>query len=311
MVRTPRSGEAEHDIEPGSLDTAARRPAMAAAGMAAGALAVSSSSVFIALSHARPEVSTFYRCALAMPVLVAVAWREGRRGGWLTLPDWWVALACGAFFAADMVWWGAAILEVGAGLSTVLVNVQVIVVPMIAYLVDREKPGRIMIFALPLMMCGVAAAGGVLEHHTAGSATLRGAAHAIAAGVCYSGFLFLLRRAGLRGRTRQTYTVAVGVAALVAAGVLGFRMSIAVLAVDRPALGWLLATAVSGQVIGWLLVALCAPRLSSASGAALLLLTPVGSLALSAIVLHEHPSLIQITGCVLILGCAYAVAKQS
>ncbi|WP_329136598.1 DMT family transporter [Streptomyces sp. NBC_01476] len=48
------------------------------------------------------------------------------------------------------------------------------------------------------------------------------------------------------------------------------------------------------------------PRLPSHTGAILLLLTPVGALALGAAVLGERPTPTQWAGCVLILVTAYA-----
>jgi drug/metabolite transporter (DMT)-like permease len=75
------------------------------------------------------------------------------------------------------------------------------------------------------------------------------------------------------------------------------------------AFGWLVLTAVLGQSIGWLLVALASPRLSSTVSAALLLLTPVGALLLSAAATGEKPSLVQLVGAVMVLAGAYQVAR--
>jgi len=47
-------------------------------------------------------------------------------------------MSAGALFAGDMLLWTQAIGEVGAGLSTVLVNVQVVMVALLAWAVDRE-----------------------------------------------------------------------------------------------------------------------------------------------------------------------------
>jgi drug/metabolite transporter (DMT)-like permease len=68
--------------------------------------------------------------------------------------------------------------------------------------------------------------------------------------------------------------------------------------------------AACGQVLGWLLVARCSPRLPSQTGAILLLFTPVGAVILGAVVLGERPSPWQLAGCVLILGSAVAVSVR-
>ena len=59
-----------------------------------------------------------------------------------------------------------------------------------------------------------------------------------------------------------------------------------------------------------LLVALATPHLRPEVGAALLLLTPVGTLALAALVLDEHPSALQLVGCALVLASAYAASAR-
>jgi EamA-like transporter family len=71
--------------------------------------------------------------------------------------------------------------------------------------------------------------------------------------------------------------------------------------------GWLVLTAICGQVLGWLLVALGSPSLRVEVSSALLLLTPIGALVLAAAVLAQMPSPLQVVGCVLILGSAYCI----
>ncbi|MEV4358103.1 DMT family transporter [Nonomuraea sp. NPDC049625] len=75
--------------------------------------------------------------------------------------------------------------------------------------------------------------------------------------------------------------------------------------------GWLAGVALFGQVLGWLLVAICSPRLPSYLGAILLLLTPVGAVALGAAVLGERPTMPQLAGCVLILAGACVVGIRA
>ncbi|WP_019855241.1 EamA family transporter [Actinopolyspora mortivallis] len=121
------------------------------------------------------------------------------------------------------------------------------------------------------------------------------------AALCYSGFLFPLRRGGHSGQTVSSYVVVITSAA-VASVVLGTVWRGVDLAPGWAALGWLLLVAVCGQVLGWLLLAVCLPQLPSHAGALLLLLTPVGALVLGAVFLSERPTLLQLLGCALILG---------
>src|SRR5690606_11499718 len=161
-----------------------------------------------------------------------------------------------------------------AGISTVVVNLQVVLIPALAWLVDREPVTRRYLLAVPAVLLGVVFTAGVLDDGGGrGTAPLWGAIHAALAALCYSGFLFLLRRGGGHGGPVQSY-VTVTVSAAVVSVALGAVWGGVDPAPGWAAVGWLLLTAVCGQVVGWLLVALFSPRLPSHVGAILLLLTP-------------------------------------
>ncbi|MER5387918.1 DMT family transporter [Saccharopolyspora sp. NPDC002686] len=276
-------------------------------GTAVGALFVATSGVFVSLSGTSPGTASVYRCALALPFLALLAFRE-RRGE--TPPSQrrpGLALAAGTLFSVDMLLWTQAIAEVGAGLSAVIVNLQVVLVPALAWLVDREPVTRRYLLAMPVVLLGVVLTSGLLDGGGTGADPVAGTIHAALAALCYSGFLFLLRRSGRRGQTVRSYLAMMASAALVSA-VLGAVWTGVDLFPGWAAVGWLLLVAVCGQVLGWLLVAVCLPHLSSQVGAVLLLLTPVGALVLGAVVLAERPTPLQLVGCALILGGVLVIA---
>ncbi|WP_203664618.1 DMT family transporter [Actinocatenispora rupis] len=277
--------------------------------MAVGALGVSSSAVFIELSGTTPGTASVFRCLLALPLLVPLWRAERRRRGPLSRRGHARAVAAGVLFAGDALLWTQAIQEVGAGLSTVLVNAQVVIVPLVARVVDRERVPRSFWPVLPVMVVGIVLTGGVLETGTPGARPAWGTLHALGAALCYSGFLFLLRRGGAGGQVAQSYRDVVASAALVSWAV-GAAWQGVTLTPGWVPLGWLALTALCGQVLGWLLVVVAGPRLPSAVGASLLMLTPVGALALSALALAETPTVLQLLGCVLVLGAAYAMAAD-
>jgi drug/metabolite transporter (DMT)-like permease len=244
-----------------------------------------------------------------VPFLAPFVLRERRREGPPSRPQVWAAVAAGAFFAADALWWTRAIGEVGAGLSTVLVNAQVVLVPLLALVIDHEPVSRRFVATLPVMVVGIVLTGGVLDSGSSGSDPAAGTVHALLAAAAYSGFLYLLRRGGGEGRVVQNYLVVIVAAALVALCV-GPVWGSLTLTPGWRELGWLVLIAAGGQVTGWLLVALATPRLPAEVGAALLLLTPVGALVLGALVLGERPSVLQLVGCALILVAAYVASTR-
>ena len=279
-------------------------------GIALGALGVATSSIFIDLSGSSPGTATFFRCLLALPLLWPLAAGERRREGRPSRRAILVAVAAGLLFAGDALLWTQAIYEIGAGLSTVLVNAQVIIVPLLALVIDREPVGRAFVIIVPFMVAGILLTGGVFQNGAAGADPVWGTIHAVLAAVCYSGFLFLLRRGGHTGHVVQSYLTVVASAAVVAI-IAGALWQGVTLTPGWGPVGWLAATAVGGQVCGWLLVALATPQLRSTAGAALLMLTPVGSLILSALVLGEQPTTLQLLGSAVVLLSAYAASTST
>ncbi|OBK47456.1 DMT family transporter [Mycobacterium kubicae] len=278
-------------------------------GGALGALCVSASAVLLGLASTTPATATAARCLFALPVVGALAWLERRRHGALSVRGYLAGVGCGVLFAGDMLWWTQSIPEVGAGLSTVLVNTQIALVPLLAWLVDRERVGPRFLWCLPVILAGVVLAGGVFQRGAGGSNPAWGTVHAIAAALCYSGFLFLLRRGGQAGQPMQTYGIV-----LVSAAVVAIATGPWWHGVDfTPAwssIGWLVLVTVTGQLLGWLLVAFCSPRLPSDVSSALLLLTPVGAVVLGALVLRERPTPLQLTGCAVVLVASYVATTR-
>ena len=77
--------------------------------------------------HARRRPRSF-RCLYGLPILALVGWYEHRRYGPLPSRAVWLAIVAGVFFAGDLLSWHHAVDAVGAGLATVLGNLQVLVV---------------------------------------------------------------------------------------------------------------------------------------------------------------------------------------
>jgi drug/metabolite transporter (DMT)-like permease len=69
-----------------------------------------------------------------------------------------------------------------------------------------------------------------------------------------------------------------------------------------PALGWLALLALTSQVLGWMLISASLPRLPAGLLGALLLVQPVGAVALGALVLGQYPSLTQLCGVLIVVA---------
>jgi len=275
-----------------------------------GACVIAFSSILVRLSNASPSTSAIFRCAYALPALGLLAWLEDRRHGPRAWSDRRAALAAGVFFAADLLLWHNSIRDVGAGLATVLANIQVVLVPLAAWALLDERPARHVLVALPIALVGVLLISGALEAHAYGRAPTRGALLGIGAGVSYVGFLLLLRRAGvdLRRPAGPLFdATAVATVLCVCAGVV---IGDAHLVPSWPSAGWLLLLAISSQVLGWLAITVSLPRLPAAMTSLLLSFQPLGTLLAAAAIFGESPSTLQLLGVVALLAALVLAAAS-
>ena len=274
-----------------------------------GAVAIAFSSILVRLSHASPSTAAIFRCVYALPILALLAWREDRRLGPRVWHDRRAAIASGVFFAADLILWHNSIRDVGAGLATVMANIQVVLVPLVAWAVLAEKPGRNVLAALPLALLGVLLISGVIEHGAYGRAPTRGTLYGAGAGVAYVGFLLLLRRAGADLRRPAGPLFEATATAAVLCVIAGIVIGDARLVPTWPGAGWLITLAITSQVLGWLLITTSLPRLPAAMTSVLLTVQPVGSVALAALILGESPSPLQLCGVALIVVALLTAAR--
>ncbi|WP_433711032.1 DMT family transporter [Nocardia sp. CA-084685] len=271
--------------------------------MLAGAVCVALSSVFVPLTHVSTGTVTLFRSLLSMPLLIPMALSEARTASARPPRSRWMAVAAGVLLAGDVLLWNQAIADSGAGIATVVVNAQVVLVPILGWIFLRERPTAAFAAMVPVMLAGVALAGGVVGGGSGKNPT-QGVIFAAAAALCYAGFLFLLREA-----SDDDHVVVPVTESAAASGVVALVVGPLWHGLDPlpgwSALGWLFAIAVTGQVASYLLIASALPRLSASMGAALLLLQPVGSVLLGAVILDERPTLLQLGGCGVVLAALY------
>ena len=306
-VSTPRAGS---NGQPGAgHQPGTRGRALAAAGL--GAACISASAILIKLADTGPATAAFYRCFLALPILFALAVVERRRRGPRRLAAHLGAIAAGAFLAIDLVLWNHTIADVGAGIATLLGNLQVLFVALAAWVLLRERPGRRFLVALPVVMAGVALVSGLAGAGAGDSHPLAGIVFGIGTSLSYAAFLLILRQTS--AGTRHIAGPLAEVTTTAALGSLLLGLAFGGLQLDVPwaSLRWLLLVAITSQTVGWLLITSSLPKLPAAVSSLLLLLQPVAAMGLAAAVLAERPSLAQLAGAVLVCGGVLAASRAS
>lgn len=276
-----------------------------------GACTIAFSGVLVRLADVSPETAAVFRCLYALPILGAIAYWERRRFGARPRRERVLAAYAGLLFAADLVFWHHSIQDVGAGLATVLGNLQVVVVGFAAWAILGERPGSRIIAAVPVVFTGAVLISGVFEAGAYGENPVRGTVFGVLTTLAYSGFILLLRQSNSDIRRPAGALFDASLVAAVAAAAVGATYGAVDLVPTWPGHGWLIALALSSQVVGWLLISISLPRLPAALTSVILLIQPVMAVALAALIVDESPSLIQITGVLIILaGVVYATSAR-
>jgi drug/metabolite transporter (DMT)-like permease len=275
-----------------------------------GALVIAFSAILVRLSEVSPSTAAFFRCAYALPVLALLDWRETRRYGprplRTRLPLW----GAGVMFAADLTFWHHSIEAVGAGLATVLGNVQVVLVGLLAWAFLGERPENRSLAAIPVVFTGVVLISGVVGSGAYGSDPLLGVVYGVATAITYALFILILRHGNIDDRRPAGPLFDATLSAAVFSALGGIAVGDLDWFPGPEAQAWLVLLALSSQVLGWLLISVSLPRLPAVLTSIVLMLQPVCTVFLGAIIFSEAPSSVQLLGvAIVIAGVAVATVR--
>lgn len=267
----------------------------------AGAVAIASTGVLVRLADVPPATAGFLRCLYALPALWLLARLETRRFGPVGGREVRLAWLAGVLFAVDLELWHHGIAAVGAGLSTVIANLQVVVVGVVAWLVLGERPSARVVAAVPVALSGVALISGVVGSGAYGDRPALGAVYSLLTAVAFGGFLLVLRAANTDLRRPAGPLFHATASSAGALSLIGLALG----ELELPgweAQGWLVLLALSGQVVGYLAISISLPRLPAVVTSILLLVQPVLGVALAALIVDEEPSGVQLAGVGLVIA---------
>lgn len=247
------------------------------AALIAGNIALTFGAVFVRLSDTGPVAAGFWRMALALPVLAALAVREHRAAirtqGHAPAIGWGPALA-GVFFAADLAAWHSGIPLTRIANSTLFGNSSSLFLVLFTILVLRQRPTMLQIAALALAVIGSVLLFGDSLRVSPDSFT--GDMLCILAGLLYTAYLLLVQRARTRGvgpwRILLVSSAVTAPLLLVTSLALGERV--------MPIVWWpLIALFLSSQIVGQGLATYAIPHFTPlVVGLSLLLQPAIGAL---------------------------------
>lgn len=278
--------------------------------LSSGACILGLTSILYELSGTSPSTGAFYRCAYAIIPLALLVVVQRRRVRAAPSGPWIVkASAAGAFLGLDLLLWHRSINDIGAGLATVLISLQVVFAAALGYIFLHQRIGKRLWRSIPVLLLGVVLVAGAV-HPVNADAT--GAALAVLAAAAYAAYIVLMGAAARNADSSSAPMLVSTVATALVAGAAGMVDGSLDLTPPAAAQLWLLLLALDAQVIGWLLISHASRRLPAGSIAAGLVLQSAAALVFAAVLLAQLPTLVQACGAVLILaGVAATMAQKS
>lgn len=277
-----------------------------------GAMLLSFAPVLYIRSDTSPVTGAFFRMLYALPILIFLVWylnRDDPRG----IRNRALAFSAGLLLAIDFVGYHSAIDYIGSGIATLIGNSQVVIVTLVSWWMFGERPNRMIIFALPMVMLGLMLISGIWDDEPYGDDPIKGVVGGIVAAIFYSSFLILYRfsnRIQAPSVNLQLDATAGAATGLLIAGIMPLsRLDIEPIdfSFTWPGHGWIILLAASCQVMGWIAITYALPRLPAAHTSFAILLQPVLTILWGVIILSEKPSIQQIGGMSLIFAAIIAV----
>lgn len=179
-----------------------------------GTLFLSGTPLWVKASNMDPATGALLRVILGFLLLLPLGIHEIRTKQSLHRKGILLAAASGIFLGIDFTAWNYSIFLIGSGVAAILLNLQVVIVPMLAAVIDKVKLPRSFVFILPVMIVGVLFTGGVFEpaEGSVGPAmvggiktSVLGTVFGLTSGLCYSAYLYLSRKASTSAPRKDLY----------------------------------------------------------------------------------------------------------
>ena len=179
-----------------------------------GTLFLSGTPLWVKASNMDPATQAFLRVAIGALILLPLAIHEMKKK--MSLPKQGIiySVIAGIFLGIDFTAWNFSIFLIGSGVAAILLNLQVVIVPILSTIFDKYKLPKSFIVILPLMIVGVLLTGGVFESTEAMpgpdqisgvKTSVLGTIFGLTSGICYSFYLYFSRKASTTAPRKDLY----------------------------------------------------------------------------------------------------------
>ena len=119
-----------------------------------GAFLISFSPVIVSISDLEPTVSAFYRVFIGSIFLLLIIYINRKRYIDSFSINPYLILA-GIFFALDLWFWHRSILYIGPGMSTLIANFQIFIIPLMSFFIFSLIPNKSQMIAIIVGVAGL------------------------------------------------------------------------------------------------------------------------------------------------------------
>ena len=278
-----------------------------------GAFLISFSPVMVSMSDLQPTVSAFYRVFIGSIFLIFVIFLNRN----LYINSFSVnpyLILAGIFFALDLWFWHRSILYIGPGMSTLIANFQIFIIPLMSFFIFSMTPNKYQIIAIVLGINGLYLTlgyGGSIDNENIKLGFMFGIMTALA----YSAYILSLKKNNIEASHEISPLISLFYVSFISALILFIVIKIegvSMIMNDSSNLYSMLAYGIICHVFGWYMIILGLKTVTATTAGIILISQPIFSLFWDYLFFSRHTTSIEIIGiAVVIIAMIICVSSES
>ena len=241
-----------------------------------GAFLISFSPVFVNLVSIEPTVSGFYRMLFGSIALFIIYLIKNNENPLRKNISKFIVLGA-IFFSLDLWFWHRSVIYVGPGLSTLLANFQILILPFLALIFFNQKTQRIQIFSIFLGLLGLFLITGQ-SWDIAGNNYKLGVLFGLLTAISYAGYIISMKRIDYNAAVNSDPIFNLLFISLISAGLLFLFSIIEQVPLEIKSsseLIWMICYGLFSHVIGWFFILNGLQKISAVTAGIILLTQPI------------------------------------
>jgi len=241
-----------------------------------GAFLISFSPVFVNLVSIEPTVSGFYRMLFGSIALFIIYLIKNNENPLRKNISKFIVLGA-IFFSLDLWFWHRSIIYVGPGLSTLLVNFQILILPFLALIFFNQKTQRIQIFSIFLGLLGLFLITGQ-SWDIADNNYKLGILFGLLTAISYAGYIISMKRIDHNAAVNSDPIFNLLFISLISAGLLFLFSIIEQVPLEIKSsseLIWMICYGLFSHVLGWFFILNGLQKISAVTAGIILLTQPI------------------------------------